>query len=39
MIDQALLTKALMEKSGVPTDVTKGSKAPSLRETIAIDVE
>jgi L,D-transpeptidase ErfK/SrfK len=39
MIDQALLTKALMEKSGVPTDVTKGSRAPSLRETIAVDLE
>ena len=39
MVDQILLTKALMEKSGVPTDVTKGSKAASFGETAAADPE
>jgi len=39
MVDQTLLTKALMEKSGVPTDVTKGSKAASFGETAAAEPE
>jgi len=39
MIDQARLTKALMEKSGVPMDVTKGSHAASLAETAAAELE
>jgi len=39
MIDQTLLTKALMEKSGVPTDITKGSRAVKFGETAAADPE
>jgi L,D-transpeptidase ErfK/SrfK len=39
MVDQILLTKALMEKSGVPTDVTKGSKTASFGETAAAELE
>src|SRR5262249_5926010 len=39
MIDQPLLTKGLMEKSGGPTDVTKGGKATRFGETVAAEVE
>jgi hypothetical protein len=39
MVDQTLLTKALMQKSGVPTDVTKGSKAAGFEETAAVELE
>jgi L,D-transpeptidase ErfK/SrfK len=39
MIDQTLLTKALMQKSGVPTDVTKGSRARVRGEIAAVETE
>jgi len=32
MVDQTLLTKALMQKSGVPTDVTRGAQRPDPEE-------
>jgi L,D-transpeptidase ErfK/SrfK len=39
MVDQTLLTKALMRKSGVPTDVTKGSRIGLNGEVASLDAE
>lgn len=39
MIDLTLLTKALLEKSGVPVDVTTGSQAPNRGEVAANEPE
>jgi L,D-transpeptidase ErfK/SrfK len=39
MVDQTLLTKALMQKNGVPTDVTKGSRAGLTGEMASSETE
>jgi L,D-transpeptidase ErfK/SrfK len=39
MVDQVALTKALLEKSGVPVDVTKGSQAADYDEMAATESE
>lgn len=39
MVDQTLLTKVLMQKSGVPTDVTKGSRAGLNGEMASFDTK
>ena len=39
MVDQTRLTKALMEKSGVPVDVTKGSQTPNRGEVAVNEPE
>lgn len=39
MVDLTLLTKALMEKSGVPVDVTKGSEVAPINEVAVTEVE
>jgi len=39
MVDQALLAKAVREKSGVPVDVTKGSPASNPGEVAIIELQ
>jgi L,D-transpeptidase ErfK/SrfK len=39
MIDQTLLMKALMQKTGVPTDVTKGSRSGMDGEVAVLETE
>jgi hypothetical protein len=39
MIDQTLLMKTLMQKTGVPTDVTKGSRSGMSGEVAVLETE
>jgi hypothetical protein len=39
MIDMTLLTKVLMQKTGVPTDITKGSRAGHPDEFASFEQE